>query len=93
MKAQERIIVIKNGIELDFEAAEEGGYTVTVPDLPGCVSEGDTFEEALATSSLPSNTGKRSSRNSNAKVTSPYLQPSAPSQPLRLTGKHRSWAW
>jgi predicted RNase H-like HicB family nuclease len=27
---------------------EAGGYTVTVPDLPGCISEGDTEEEALA---------------------------------------------
>ena len=27
--------------------AEEGGYTVVVPALPGCVSEGDTEEEAL----------------------------------------------
>ncbi len=24
-----------------------GAYTVTVPDLPGCISEGDTLEEAL----------------------------------------------
>ncbi|MDP2934908.1 MAG: type II toxin-antitoxin system HicB family antitoxin [Dehalococcoidia bacterium] len=23
------------------------GYTVTVPALPGCISEGDTMEEAL----------------------------------------------
>ncbi|OGK23416.1 antitoxin HicB [Candidatus Roizmanbacteria bacterium RIFCSPLOWO2_01_FULL_37_13] len=29
-----------------FEEAEEGGYTVYVPALPGCISEGDTFEEA-----------------------------------------------
>lgn len=29
-----------------FDPAEEGGYTVTVPALPGCLSEGDTFEEA-----------------------------------------------
>lgn len=29
-----------------FEEAEEGGYTVYVPSLPGCVSEGDTYEEA-----------------------------------------------
>lgn len=29
-----------------FEPAREGGYTVTVPALPGCISEGDTFEEA-----------------------------------------------
>ncbi len=28
--------------------AEEGGYWAEVPALPGCVSEGDTFEEALA---------------------------------------------
>lgn len=25
-----------------------GGYTVYVPSLPGCVSEGDTMEEAQA---------------------------------------------
>lgn len=29
-----------------FEPALEGGYTVTVPALPGCISEGDTFEKA-----------------------------------------------
>lgn len=28
--------------------AEEGGYTVEVPALPGCVSQGDSYEEALA---------------------------------------------
>ena len=27
---------------------EGGGYTVTVPALPGCISEGDTREQALA---------------------------------------------
>lgn len=26
---------------------ESGGYTVTVPSLPGCISEGDTYEEAM----------------------------------------------
>ena len=30
-----------------FEPAEEGGYTAYVPSLPGCISEGDTYEEAL----------------------------------------------
>ncbi|NLX91295.1 MAG: type II toxin-antitoxin system HicB family antitoxin [Firmicutes bacterium] len=24
-----------------------GGYTVTVPALPGCITEGDTIQEAL----------------------------------------------
>jgi len=27
---------------------EEGGYTVRVPALPGCITEGDTLEEAIA---------------------------------------------
>lgn len=27
---------------------ETGGYVVEVPSLPGCISEGDTEEEALA---------------------------------------------
>lgn len=27
---------------------DEGGFTVTVPSLPGCITEGDTYEEALA---------------------------------------------
>lgn len=31
-----------------FEPTGEGGYTVTVPALPGAITEGDTFEEAVA---------------------------------------------
>ncbi|MFA4845021.1 MAG: type II toxin-antitoxin system HicB family antitoxin [Patescibacteria group bacterium] len=31
-----------------FQPAEEGGYTVFVPTLPGCITEGDTIEEARA---------------------------------------------
>jgi len=31
-----------------FESSDEGGYTAYVPALPGCVSEGDTLEEARA---------------------------------------------
>jgi predicted RNase H-like HicB family nuclease len=27
---------------------EEGGYTVTVPALPGCITQGDSFEDAIA---------------------------------------------
>ncbi len=30
-----------------LEPQEEGGFTVTVPALPGCISEGETKEEAL----------------------------------------------
>ena len=31
-----------------LETSEEGGYTATVPSLPGCISEGETREDALA---------------------------------------------
>lgn len=31
-----------------FEPEDKGGYSVTIPSLPGCISEGETFEEALA---------------------------------------------
>jgi predicted RNase H-like HicB family nuclease len=30
-----------------LEPSEEGGYTAIVPALPGCISEGETREEAL----------------------------------------------
>lgn len=30
-----------------FEPEGVGGYSVTIPALPGCVSQGETFEEAL----------------------------------------------
>ncbi len=30
-----------------LEECEEGGYTITCPALPGCISEGDTYQEAL----------------------------------------------
>lgn len=30
-----------------FEPAQEGGYIVSVPALPGCITEGDTLEEAM----------------------------------------------
>ena len=34
-------------IVLDPDPAE-GGYTVTVPALPGCVTEGETVDECIA---------------------------------------------
>jgi predicted RNase H-like HicB family nuclease len=30
-----------------LEEQEEGGYTVYVPSLPGCISQGETRESAL----------------------------------------------
>ena len=31
-----------------FEPAKEGGYIVYIPALPGCATQGETFEEAEA---------------------------------------------
>ncbi len=35
-------------LKIVLEPSGEGGYTVYVPSLPGCISEGDNKEEALA---------------------------------------------
>jgi len=34
-------------VKVILEPSDEGGYTIYVPALPGCLSEGDTKEEAL----------------------------------------------
>ncbi|HKR62833.1 MAG TPA: type II toxin-antitoxin system HicB family antitoxin [Thermoanaerobaculia bacterium] len=34
-------------LKVVLEPSDEGGFTAYVPTLPGCVSEGDTREEAL----------------------------------------------
>ena len=31
-----------------LEREDDGGYVVSVPALPGCISQGDTRDEALA---------------------------------------------
>lgn len=43
----EKFQVIKDGIVFELEPEEEGGFTITVPSLPGCVSYGKTIDEAL----------------------------------------------
>jgi predicted RNase H-like HicB family nuclease len=35
-------------LKIVLEPSDEGGFTVYVPSLPGCISEGDTKEEAMA---------------------------------------------
>jgi len=34
-------------LRIILEPSDEGGYTALVPSLPGCISEGDTRDEAL----------------------------------------------
>ena len=35
-------------LKVVLEPSDEGGYTVHVPSLPGCISEGDNIEDALS---------------------------------------------
>lgn len=35
-------------IKIVLEPSEDGGYTVYVPSLPGCISEGETKDKAVA---------------------------------------------
>ena len=34
-------------VQVVLEPSDESGYTVYVPSLPGCISEGETVDEAL----------------------------------------------
>ncbi|MDD2388765.1 MAG: type II toxin-antitoxin system HicB family antitoxin [Desulfobacterales bacterium] len=34
-------------LKIVLEPSDEGGYTVYVPGLPGCISEGNTRKEAM----------------------------------------------
>lgn len=35
-------------LKVVLEPSDEGGFTAYVPSLPGCISEGETAEEAMA---------------------------------------------
>ncbi len=35
-------------LRIILEPSDEGGFTAIVPTLPGCISEGNTRDEALA---------------------------------------------
>ncbi len=34
-------------VKVVLEPSDEGGFTVYVPSLPGCISEGETVDETL----------------------------------------------
>jgi predicted RNase H-like HicB family nuclease len=40
--------IVPIDLEVVLTPETGGGYSAVVPNLPGCVSEGDTVEEALA---------------------------------------------
>jgi predicted RNase H-like HicB family nuclease len=35
-------------LQVLLESSDDGGFTAVVPALPGCISEGETRDEALA---------------------------------------------
>lgn len=43
MRSKKSLILNYNVI---FQEEKSGGYSVWVPDLPGCASQGETFDEA-----------------------------------------------
>lgn len=45
-KRSEQLTSMK--LKVVLEPSEEGGYTVFVPSLPGCISEGENISEALS---------------------------------------------
>ncbi len=48
MAIQETVATTEYTFTAVFEPAEEGGYVVTFPAIPGLVTEGDTLDEARA---------------------------------------------
>lgn len=53
LRSQPRMVPPRGSEEVDLrvhvvlEPQKEGGFTVTVPSMPGCISEGETRAEAL----------------------------------------------
>lgn len=51
MKIKAKLATLEDYLSLNypitFYPENEGGYTVIIQDLPGCMSEGDTLEEAM----------------------------------------------
>lgn len=39
---------VRTTYRIHFEEEPEGGFTVTVPALPGCVTWGEDYEDAVA---------------------------------------------
>ena len=41
-------LIIPMKLKVILESSTEGGYIIYVPSLPGCISEGDDIDDALA---------------------------------------------
>ena len=58
-----------------FEAAVEGGYAVSFPDFPGCVTFGRTFEEAKLMASEVLELWLVELRSQHESIPRPYTRP------------------
>ncbi len=47
LKIPKTFQVIRSGIVFELQSETEGGYTISVPALPGCISYGSSFEQAM----------------------------------------------
>ena len=56
---------------------EGGGYLVTIPDLPGCVADGETIDAAVAEARDAFRAGRRP--NGKTRAISPRRRPGADS--------------
>ena len=41
-------IILEMKLKIVLESSDEGGFTAYVPSLPGCISEGDSRDDALS---------------------------------------------
>ncbi len=52
MRIKDKLATLEDYLKLNypitFYPEEEGGYTVMIPDLEGCISEGESLEEAMS---------------------------------------------
>ncbi len=56
--------------------AEGGGYLIEFPDLPGCLSDGETIEEALANGMDAKSAWISAMREAGRPIPSPSSEPS-----------------
>ena len=80
-----------------LKPTEEGGYTVSIPSLPGCVSEGDTEDALLDIREAKSFTWNRwmmiGSREKEFWYKSSYCEPESSQPPLREDHSHAATGW
>ena len=72
---------------VELDGSEPGvGYDVTVPDLPGCTSAGDDFDEALRNAKEAITLHLEAMIADGERVPAPSIEPAQPSLPGAVIG-------